>query len=215
VAATTYYEEAVALHRQLGDTVRTAISLSNLGNTWYMRGDLPQAAALLEEAAALTREIGAKQYIAGVVSNLGEVVLGLGDIPRAASLYRESLELWDHVERHAHPAILAGLGGVAAIAGQAEQAARLFGAATAISETLGVPLESLEQAALDQRTATVRETLGEVAFAATWKAGYNLSIEQAVAAAVATADELAMSLALGARSGFPDPANGQTVPTRA
>jgi hypothetical protein len=72
---------------------------------------------------------------------------------------------------------------VAGAEGDAERAARLFGAAEALREALGAPLPPVERAHYDRSIATVRAALGEKAFAAAWTAGRAMPLEAAVARA--------------------------------
>jgi DNA-binding CsgD family transcriptional regulator len=62
-----------------------------------------------------------------------------------------------------------------------------LGAAAAIRGALATPLPPSETPAVEQATATARDTLGATAFAAAWTAGGALSPEQAFAEAIAAA----------------------------
>jgi hypothetical protein len=77
---------------------------------------------------------------------------------------------------------LEGFAHVAGAEGDAERAARLFGAAEALREALGAPLPPVERAHYDRSVAATRAALGEEAFAAAWAEGRALSLEQAIAA---------------------------------
>ena len=71
--------------------------------------------------------------------------------------------------------VLHSLAETASAAGQGERAARLFGAATALRETIGSPQLPKKQAELAQAAA-----LGEAAWSAAFAAGKALSLEQAI-----------------------------------
>ena len=81
---------------------------------------------------------------------------------------------WDDADRGRIAACLNGLGIVAALAGQAERAARLCGAAEALRETIGAPVPR-HRGQYERAIAAARATLGEQAFAAAWAAGRALS----------------------------------------
>jgi DNA-binding CsgD family transcriptional regulator len=70
---------------------------------------------------------------------------------------------------------------IAALKESFEEAARLFGAAQAARDTIGYPREPIRfdeyQASID----SLREALGDDAFAAAWKAGSALTLEEAAA----------------------------------
>jgi DNA-binding NarL/FixJ family response regulator len=62
----------------------------------------------------------------------------------------------------------------------AERAARLFGAAEALREALGVPLSTAERTAQDRDVGRVRQALGPDAFAVATAAGRSLPLEAAI-----------------------------------
>lgn len=90
-AARAFFEEAVALFRQLGDTPTVAGILSNLGNIAKSLGEYGRARALQEESLAIRRELGDRQGIANSLANLGNVAHAQGDYVSARKLYEESM----------------------------------------------------------------------------------------------------------------------------
>jgi hypothetical protein len=80
---------------------------------------------------------------------------------------------------------LEGLAALAVALAQPERAARLFGAAEALREAMGTPLPPAERGAHDRSVAAVRATMGDAAFAVAWAAGRVMSLEEAVALALA------------------------------
>ena len=189
--AAALWAEALALRRELGDKRGVAAALDNLGLAVGAQGDLGRAAALHTEAVALQREVGDRQGLAHALNNLGGTVSARGDLARAAALYDEALAL--SVELGDRLGVARGLEGLAAAAAgsRPHQTARLLGAAEALRESLGTPLPPGERAVHDRRVAEAHARLGAAAFAAAWGAGQALSLEEAVAAAQALADELA------------------------
>ena len=61
---------------------------------------------------------------------------------------------------------------------------RLAGAAEALREVVGVPIEFDEQGRYEQLIASLRERLDEARFSDTWVAGRALTLEQAIAEAL-------------------------------
>jgi hypothetical protein len=111
-------------------------------------------------------------------------------VARAGALFRESLTIAR--ARGFRPLLARGLesfAGVAAAQGQARRALRLAGAAAALREAMDAPLPPPERAVHEQRLEPTRQALGEPAAAATWAAGQALSLEEAVAEALADAPE--------------------------
>jgi DNA-binding CsgD family transcriptional regulator len=76
--------------------------------------------------------------------------------------------------------ILEGLACTAGTGGEAERAARLFGAAEALRETMGVPLEPAFRTLEDPYLVGARSQLEEGAWTEDWEAGRAMSLEQAI-----------------------------------
>jgi hypothetical protein len=89
---------------------------------------------------------------------------------------------------------------LAAAQGQPARAARLWGAAAAQHQALlGRPLPAYEDPTLAQATEALRARLGDVAFDAAWVAGQAMSLDQAVAEALADAPDAGVTGRGGAR----------------
>lgn len=71
------------------------------------------------------------------------------------------------------------------------RAARLFGAAEALREEIGVSIPPDDRADYDQSVAAARSRLAATQFTAEWEAGRGLSPEDAVTEALALAREIA------------------------
>jgi hypothetical protein len=119
--------------------------------------------------------------VGGALLGLGLVALGEGDGAAARARFTESLAIAKRLgERVRIHWSLEGLAAVAVIDGWHEQAARLYGAASAGREQVGVPATLMEREIHEPRLAAVRAALGEEAFTAAWEAGRALSLEDAV-----------------------------------
>ncbi|HEU5103410.1 MAG TPA: BTAD domain-containing putative transcriptional regulator [Roseiflexaceae bacterium] len=183
-------EESLALYRDLGDTRGIADALRSLGWLALNRGDLARAAPLLEESLALYRQQGYPQYIAWALRSLGSVALLQGHTERAAALCVESLTLGRKVgDRYIIAWCLEDVAGVALAQGDPLQAVRLLGAAEGLRATIGAQLLTFDRARYERIVAAVRAALEAAAFAAAWAAGRALPLEQAIAEALAVADE--------------------------
>jgi DNA-binding CsgD family transcriptional regulator len=121
---------------------------------------------------------------------LGLAATDLGDVERASAVFHESLTLAAAKDNLGN--IIDGIECVArlaAVTGQAEQAARLFGAGEALREELVFPLSPVDRAYHEPIVQELRAALGEAGFAATWAAGRALSHEDALAEALAVRSE--------------------------
>ncbi len=84
---------------------------------------------------------------------------------------------------------LVGLAGVAAGRGQAERAARLFGAVEALREATGVEITYPPSRALHESdVSTARGQLSAEAFEAAWAEGRTMALGEAAAEALAVGD---------------------------
>ena len=180
------FEESVPLLRVEGDKFTLAVALNKQGNVLRSLGDYEQAAACYEASIALFRELGNRGRIGSPLHNLGFVALHHGDDTRAAAYFVESLK-FAHVQGDEGEiaACLVGLAGVAGTCGQFERATRLFGAVDVLLAASGDDLDPANRVARDCSTAAVRAQLDEAAWAAAWAAGRVLTLEQAIAEALA------------------------------
>ena len=167
----------------LGDPARAGIALYFLGQAALDHGDGPRAEALYEEALARFRQGGYAWGNSGVMLQLGEVAAMRGDTTAAAAYYAESLA--GTGSREDLVGKLVATARLAAVGGQPEAAARLFGAAAALADIIGYVRRRPEQERLERDAAVARASLGDAGFEVAWAAGQGLRIEQAVAEALA------------------------------
>jgi DNA-binding CsgD family transcriptional regulator len=137
--------------------------------------DLVRAETLLSESLALHRRLDDPWGTANCLDTLGLVDCLAGDAPRAVARYEESLPLRRAV---AEPGGIAEwLAGVATLAvgcGQAELAARLFGAARALGDRAGFVFYLPQRAIYERAESAARAALGDAGFTAAREAGWVL-----------------------------------------
>ena len=179
-------DESVALARKLPDQRIVALALNNRGDVALTLGDYDAAAALFEESLALLRKVGDTANIARSLFNLGASTLERGKLPPARDLLRESLSLSIAVGDKEDVAwCLVGLAAVATRTGDPDRGAVLLGAADALLEGMGALMKPFERGLQARTLATIREALDDPRIADAWARGRALTIEQAVAHAVA------------------------------
>jgi predicted ATPase/DNA-binding SARP family transcriptional activator/DNA-binding CsgD family transcriptional regulator len=177
----SFFSEALALSRGSGNVRKNATSLGNLGITMLVHGNPDQATVLLEESLALFRDIGDSSNIAIGLMYSALAALTKGDLERVKALSQESLALLQKAEDRQHiPDCLEIMAGAAGAQGLAQRAARLWGAAEAMREVIGVPLQPEDRKLLDPFLATARSSLGEVAWQTTLAEGRAMMPEQAI-----------------------------------
>jgi non-specific serine/threonine protein kinase len=176
-----FLSEAVAMSRGTGNVRRTATSLGNLGFTTLVHGEPEKATALLDESLALFREIGDRSNIAISLMISALAALTQGDHGRVQALGEECLKLLQKAQDTQHIADCLGIMASAAGArGSAKRAARLWGAAEALREEIGVTLQAEVRMVLDPYLATARSSLGEIAWRTTLVEGRAMTPEQAI-----------------------------------
>jgi hypothetical protein len=131
------------------------------------------------------RELGDQRSVATNLHFLGDLCVHEGDHESARSFVEESLTIRQAIpDRLGVTASLELLAAVATAQGRAERAARLFGAAEALRETIGAPLPPAELAVYGRRREILLAALGETGFAAAWNEGRALPMEQAAGLAL-------------------------------
>jgi two-component system cell cycle sensor histidine kinase/response regulator CckA len=160
----------------------TGWSLDHLGHAAQLRKEYGRAEQLHRESLELFVErLGDKGIgVMWAYQGLGEVAIGQGDGAGARKWLRMGLRLSSEQGTRILLAwCLAGLGGAAALSEDAEQAARLWGAAAQLRAALGCRPAPATRASYERLLARARAQLGEVAFAAAWDAGAALSLRAA------------------------------------
>ncbi len=184
-------EAAIAVARDLGVRWVVAAGLNNLGYMAMQQGDLSRARALLEEAVAVTREIGDAHGLYVTIGSLGEVASVENDRPQAIAAYREALTLAQELGNTIFvAAILRSIAAMVDPGGAEVQAVRLFGAAETLRESAGASFAAFEGIPHDPTLAALRERVDAATFTVAWEAGRALSLAEAVAEALALADDL-------------------------
>ncbi|HEY7034819.1 MAG TPA: LuxR C-terminal-related transcriptional regulator [Thermomicrobiales bacterium] len=184
--AAASYDEALALLRRLDAKPLLAGTLGYRGRTALGQGDLDFAGDCFEQGLALQREIDDLWVLASLFQ-LGEVRRLQGEVAEAARLYLESIELC------AQATVLAELGdpllGLAALGaehGQAESAARLFGAADTILRTVGYVSQAVAEAG---ELAPARDSV-QRAFPRAFAFGQSFTVDQTLSEARDLGDRL-------------------------
>jgi len=180
--------ESVRLYRQLGSVWGTAQSLLALGRIANAAGDTAAARRLVEESLPMLLERRDLRRANMARSELAHIERHEGHVAQAQALYRQTIVAWEELgNKGAMAHQLECLAFVARAEGHAyaERAARLLGAAEAARAAANSPMWPDEQLEYDRELAAVRAQLDEAALAREWKAGRALTLEEAVAYALA------------------------------
>lgn len=180
IQATQYTQDMLSSARELGHKLLTALALQKLAYYKALQGDLTLGRHA-QEALTLVRGLSDKVYITTTLYILGYIALRQDNLEQAAVCHSEglslALEIGNEKQIGQH---LIGLARVAATKGRTEQAARLFGAASARLD-VNASMNSSERAEYEHDVIKVRAQLGDSAFKILWNEGYALIPEQALA----------------------------------
>ena len=92
-AAIEYYEQTLAIFREVGDRAGEAVSLHNLGARYYSLYDYQQAIEHYEQALSIFREIRDQADEAASLNNLGLCYQSLSDYQQAIDYHEQSLAI--------------------------------------------------------------------------------------------------------------------------
>jgi predicted ATPase/class 3 adenylate cyclase len=184
-------QEALEAARRLGDAWSVCRCLRLLAQVARVRRDFDRAAALLEESLTVAGDT-APLHAYRAHCLLGRIASERGRYREATAHLAAGVAL---ISAQGSPHYLAdGLEWLAAVAGatdRAARAARLLGAAATVRHETGEVRYPPDRAAYERDLASVRAQLDDVAFAAAWAQGQAMSLEQAVAYALADAPDAA------------------------
>jgi hypothetical protein len=185
-AARAHLEESLACSRAGGDKRGMAHSLDHLGRLAWLAGDDPAARRFVAESRAPGREVGLKDESGGE----GLAVLlarDAGDHASARARLRAYLRQLETAGQRLHGTTraLVWAGVLAADQRDFARAARLIGAGLQLRATLGRSDPLLEHRLVEATLAASRATLGARDFERAQAAGRALSLDQAIADALA------------------------------
>jgi predicted ATPase/class 3 adenylate cyclase/tetratricopeptide (TPR) repeat protein len=199
--ATACYWEALSLAKAARDDARSAWLVGNLARLALVQGDDGRVLTLLQQQVAQLRQSAALSVLVMILPALGALVNAQGDSAQARAILREALLLQQQFAPHnVYGEFLDSLeacAGVAVGQGQAVQAARLLGAAEVLHRTKGVQMLPSARPAYRRAVAAARAHLADEVFAAAWAAGQALTLEQAIAEALAELQRTDLSTATG------------------
>jgi len=186
--AETMAAESLARWRALDESPWIVISLLLQTHVCFRRGEWEPAMAPGEEALSLARSTGFTWGVACSLGCLGGLELLRFDYRRSAERYAEGLALArTHGYRSLMLDYLARLTGLASALVQYDRAASLAGSTEVLQTALGLPLDPATRPAFEGGVTAAHTALGDEAFETAAAFGRGLTLEEAVAAAIAVA----------------------------
>jgi len=179
--ATQLLEESLALRRELGDPWNIAQTLQTFVGLAMQQGDHVSAKRHAEETLAWFQQAGDQRGVARELYDLGVIARIEGNSAQAATVLVEALSQLRQIgDKWSVAYVLEGLAALAGEQGNLKRATQLFGAAEALRETIGMPIQTYEYDDYARDVATVRKDLGEVTFAKAWAEGRTMTLEQVI-----------------------------------
>ncbi|GLH99382.1 tetratricopeptide repeat protein [Phytohabitans aurantiacus] len=183
--------EALRRFRDLGDGEGIVGALVDLGAITYRQGDHAAARLLLRESLERSERLGSREGTAWSMEHLGLLAAAGADHPTAVRLLRGSLiahyELGDRCRT---ASVLEELAGELALGPDARTAARLFAAATELRTAIGSPVPPCDRDEHERRRRAIEAAAGPSEVESAVVAVRAMPFDQAVAEAVAAADNL-------------------------
>ncbi|HEX5166938.1 MAG TPA: TIR domain-containing protein [Thermomicrobiales bacterium] len=179
-------DELITLNTALGHTYHLILSFGLRGTVALREGRPQDALADIQEARVLARRFGNAYTEAAELNDIGRIYLLLDRVDEARETYRDSLSLGREYSMPATcPAALEGIARILHISGRPASAIRIVAAADAIRATHGPVLAGTDREAIEQLLPALRSALGDSVYAAEWVAGAAMTMDEAIAYALA------------------------------
>jgi predicted ATPase/transcriptional regulator with XRE-family HTH domain len=149
------------------------------------QNNLAWAQALLEQSEQITPPATDRWSLSLTCHAQGEVQWRLGNLAEAQALFQRALAAAHECgDQRSIAALLEALAALFAHQGEAVRATTFCAAADTLRTALGAPRLPIERPAYEVCLVAIRQQLDDNAFAAAWRRGEALTVEQAVAAAL-------------------------------
>jgi tetratricopeptide (TPR) repeat protein len=186
-AARDFVDRSLVSLRAAGEGDDDPFACGLYGRAALLEGDVIAARRHYEEGIALARSRGDRNMMVGLTMGLGEVAQREGNPIEARACYKESLPIAAELgNRRAIAEQLEQLASIATPEGRPRDVLRLIAAARTLREEIGVPASFADEDRVRQIVARAEQALDERERATAWAEGRALTLEQAVAFALAT-----------------------------
>ncbi|HEV3310345.1 MAG TPA: tetratricopeptide repeat protein, partial [Chloroflexota bacterium] len=175
------YTESLQQYRGLGDAALVALCVTCLAGLALGKGEYEEAAVLAAEGLELQPESGDKLEIAYGRRLLGVARGHLGDIGDAIRLVGGAIEACHELGSIDQTIdALREMGGLAALAGNPDGAARLWGAVEALAAGSGLTIDQSDQDRYEYRLVEARGRVDRQTWDTMWRLGQALTLDEAV-----------------------------------
>ncbi|MBI5034023.1 MAG: tetratricopeptide repeat protein [Chloroflexi bacterium] len=187
--ARIYFEESLAIQTPLRGP-GAAFAVSHLGDLALREGDYARAVEFYQQSISMSDEAGQVITRYWDIVNLGYVALQKGDHEQARATFQEAQKFFhDAGSKIGVVYALEGLASLAARQTKPARALRLFGWADAMRAGIGDLRPPVEQVGVDHDLTPIRVQLDPNMFEAAYAEGRAMTMEQAIAYAIAEEDK--------------------------
>jgi non-specific serine/threonine protein kinase len=172
------FGEGLALAQETDEREDIADALHGLGLVALAQGDRDAASRHLTESLARYRERGDQRHLADALDAMSRLALAQDDRAGALRHAQEALRLRQSMADKR--GIAESLERFAVLTREPEQAVRLLAAAQALRRGIGAPIPPIEQPLHLEQRQSLQRILGEDGYQTAWRAGLQISTEQAI-----------------------------------
>ena len=174
--------EALPATRANNYAANTVVALLIRAAAQLARGETAPAVAAIEEAVLVARESGNPLAMGSALEAQAQLARVAGEVAGAEELLHVALRaFYDAGDPGGVADVLESLAVLVSELQNEKQAVRLLGAADGIRAAVGCVRFPIRQPGYEANLGTLREALGQEAFAAAWSAGASASLDDAVA----------------------------------
>ncbi len=184
--AVEFAAEAIRISEEVGNTHDGAHARLEYGKVLRKAGRFQESAGVLSEAVAQLARQGDERCTVRALTALGTTHIDAGELSTGERVLLESLHRGLELgERRTTRTALAGLARIAAETGSPDMAATLFAYVDRLGMALDIPASEVSKGKRDARRAGLKGELGDDGFDRAWERGEGLTMEEAVALALA------------------------------
>jgi tetratricopeptide (TPR) repeat protein len=191
VKAQAYSEKMLRLSLETENKSHLADAYRLMGSSAYAQHNFAEMEALFLEVLATLNELGSLGRQIFTLRQLGIAAKRQGEYSRAANYLMQSLSRGEKInDVHGNILCIGLMAGLAAERGQLSRAIILFGAEASLLSSEQLILDPFEGEEFTRDTSKLRAQLDEATYQSYWDQGRSMTMEQAMAEAVAIGAEL-------------------------
>ena len=165
-------KKALDLSREIDNRQAVGLCLSGLGEAYLRMGELEPATEYLEDSLSVRTSLGDRWGMGATLGSLGWAAMHQEDWTNARDRLKESLSIRKELgDKGGMAWCLEKLAEINLTTGQGTRAAKLYGAAHSIRESIGSSIDPADQAEYQDNLEELRKQLGEHEFEAAWSRG--------------------------------------------